>query len=82
MQCGTPVITSNDTAFPEVVGSAGIMVDPKDGDAISQAMLRVLTDTTLRQRLSAEGLERARAFSWQECVEKTVELYRRATETA
>ena len=82
MQCGTPVITSNNTAFPEVVGGAGLMVDPRDGDALSQAMLKVLTDTTLRQRLSAEGLERARAFSWQECAEKTVELYRRATETA
>jgi glycosyltransferase involved in cell wall biosynthesis len=78
MQCGTPVITSNTTAFPEVVGDAGLMVDPKDEDALCQAMLRVITDGNLREQLSTKGLERAKQFSWANCAAHTVTLYRKA----
>lgn len=78
MQCGIPVITSNTTSLPEVVGDAGIMVDPKDSDALCQAMLRLLTDTTLCEQLSQKGLTRAKGFSWAKCAADTVEVYRKA----
>ena len=78
MQCGTPVITSDDTAFPEVVGDAGLMIDPRDPDALCQAILGLVNDTALRSRLSLKGLERARQFSWARCAEKTVAAYEAA----
>ncbi len=77
MQCGIPVITSNTTSLPEVVGDAGIMVDPDDVEALSQAMLDVLTSSALRQELIAKGLQRARSFSWAKCADDTVEIYRK-----
>jgi glycosyltransferase involved in cell wall biosynthesis len=76
MQCGTPVITSNNTAFPEVVGDAGLMVDPMDADALCQTILTLVRDGALRQRLSLRGLERSQKFSWASCAEGTVAAYR------
>lgn len=78
MQCGAPVITSNTTSLPEVVGDAAITVDPSDGDALCDAILRVLSDTQLRADLRRKGLARARDFSWARCAGQTVELYRTA----
>lgn len=78
MQCGTPVITSNNTAFPEVIGDAGLMVDPTDRDALCQTILTVVSDDALRRRLSLKGLERSRGFSWANCAAKTVACYRKA----
>jgi glycosyltransferase involved in cell wall biosynthesis len=78
MQCGTPVITSNTTSLPEVVGDAGILVDPKDEDALCQAMLSLLTDEALWQELSQKGLERSKHFSWAKCAADTVEVYKTA----
>lgn len=78
MQCGAPVITSNTTSLPEVVGDAAITVDPSDEDALCDAMLRVLSDADLRDGLRAKGLRRAQDFSWTRCADRTVELYRAA----
>jgi glycosyltransferase involved in cell wall biosynthesis len=64
MACGTPVIASNVSSLPEVVGDAGLLVDPTDTDAIADAMVRLLTDDSLRSDLKARGLERAAHFSW------------------
>ena len=75
MACGTPVITSNTSSLPEVVGDAGIMIDPYDVDGLVQAMHSILRDDTLKQELSKKGLERARKFSWKLCAEKTVKVY-------
>ena len=60
MACGTPVITSNTSSLPEVVGDAGIMVDPLDVKALADAIERVVTDDTLRSDLRARGIERPR----------------------
>jgi glycosyltransferase involved in cell wall biosynthesis len=79
MQCGTPVICSNATSLPEVVGEAGILVHPKDEEALCQAMLRLLNSSSLRQELSAAGIQRAGNFSWQKCVQETIAAYRHAT---
>lgn len=78
MQCGTPVITSNSTSLPEVVGDAGILVGPTDEDALCQSMLNILCDSGLCQELSQKGLERASQFSWAKCAADTVEVYKAA----
>lgn len=71
MACGTPVIVSNVSAMPEILGEAwtgkmaGLMVSPYDEGALAEAMARMLRDATLREKLRAQGLERAREFSWQ-----------------
>lgn len=76
MACGTPVIASNTSSLPEVVGDAGILVDPYDIDSICDAMARILREVDLRSRLSLEGLRRAPAFSWQNAASRTLEVYR------
>lgn len=81
MQCGVPVITSNTSSLPEVVGDAGIMVDPNDGDALSQAMLDLYRDDAKRVVFSAEGISRAKKFTWKKCADKTVEAYRTALDS-
>jgi glycosyltransferase involved in cell wall biosynthesis len=76
MQCGLPVITSNTSSLPEVVGDAGIMVDPKDEDALCQAMLALLNDPSLREHFIIKGLERSQQFSWSKCAAETVAIYK------
>lgn len=78
MACGTPVLTSNTTALPEVVGAAGLMVDPTDEDGLCDAMLKVLGNEQLRQQLARNSLARAAHFSWARCAEDTVKAYRTA----
>lgn len=75
MQCGVPVIVSNTTSLPEVVGDAGILVNPSDQDAISHAMYQIYHDEQFRTILSQKSLERARLFTWQKFIDKTVETY-------
>ena len=70
MKCGAPVITSNVSSLPEVVGDAGIMIDPADGDAFVRALMRIYSDENFRAELSKKGLSRAKEFSW----EKTAEV--------
>jgi glycosyltransferase involved in cell wall biosynthesis len=75
MACGIPVICSNRASLPEVVGDAGILVEPTDVRAIADAMERVFTDGALRARMSAAGLERAKLFPWKRTAEETLALY-------
>ena len=82
MQCGTPVICTNVTSLPEVVGTAGIMVDPLDEDALCQAILDVYRNSNLRRQLIVRGLERARQFSWERCATDTLDTYRVAPAAA
>lgn len=77
MACGTPVVTSNTSSLPEVVGDAAIMVDPYDVDAISEAMARVLSDPALAEDLRQRGLLQAEQFSWQKMAEETIEVYKK-----
>ncbi len=78
MMCGVPVITSNSSSMPEVVGNAGITVDPYDIPALAMAIDHVLTDDMLRTTLIRKGLERAKFFSWQKCAEETASVYEEA----
>ncbi len=75
MACGTPVITSNLSALPEVVGDAGVLVDPKDVDALAVAMWRILSDEPLRASLISKGFKRAAVFSWEKAAQETWALY-------
>lgn len=75
MASGTPVITSNVSSLPEVVGDAALMIDPYEPEAIADAMQRVLDDEALRADLSRRGLARAREFSWERSVARVREIY-------
>lgn len=70
MACGTPVIASRTTSLPEVVGDAGVLIDPTDIDDIHRAIERVLGDAELRRRMRALGLLRARRFCWEGVAER------------
>jgi glycosyltransferase involved in cell wall biosynthesis len=76
MQCGTAVIGSSTSSLPEVVGDAGLTVDPLDLDALAEAMLALYRDDALRVRLGARALQRAAAFSWTRCGDETLAAYR------
>ncbi len=80
MACGTPVIVSNSSSLPEVVGGAGVIVPPDDRPALQEALHELLSNPGLRERLKARGLARARYFSWAKAARRTVEVYRRALE--
>jgi glycosyltransferase involved in cell wall biosynthesis len=76
MACGTPVIASNTSSLPEVIGDAGIMVDPTNVEAIAKAMDQLLDDAALRNRLKQVGIERASKFTWEQtaqCLLKALE---------
>jgi len=75
MNCGTPVIVSNTSALPEVVGDAAMMIDPHDIDGLTVAMWRLLTEEELRQDLIEKGFKRAKNFSWLEAAQKTLAVY-------
>lgn len=77
MSFDCPVVCSNSSSIPEVVGDAAVFFDPDASDSIGWAMERVLSDAALRQTLIARGRERIKMFSWQRCAEETVNVYRR-----
>jgi len=76
MACGTPVLTSNLSALPEVAGDAGLLIDPYDTDAIAQGLVDLLDHQERREELARRGLERARRFTWRQVAEQTVRVYR------
>ncbi|MBO0687369.1 MAG: glycosyltransferase, partial [Candidatus Dormibacteraeota bacterium] len=71
MACGTPVVAADASSVPEVVGEAGVLVDPGDVEGWTRALERVLEDDDLRRRLRARGLERAARFTWSRTAELT-----------
>ncbi len=78
MQCGVPVITSNTSSLPEVVGDAGILLDPHDRDGLCQSLLALYGNPTLQEELCATSLARARLFNWERCVQEILAGYRTA----
>jgi glycosyltransferase involved in cell wall biosynthesis len=77
MACGVPVITTNISSMPEVVGTAGLLVPPNDEAALSQAIQQVLGDDELRQRLREAGPQRAAGFTWRHTADNTLKIYER-----
>jgi glycosyltransferase involved in cell wall biosynthesis len=79
MACATPVVTSNRSALPEVVGDAGVTVDPDRAEELADAMVRLLRDDDWRAELRLRGPARAGRFSWDLAAQRTVEAYRQVT---
>jgi glycosyltransferase involved in cell wall biosynthesis len=77
MSCGAPVLTGNLTSLPEVVGDAGLTVDPFDIGALAEGLARLIDDDALRADLRERGLTRARRFDWRETARMTLQVYRR-----
>lgn len=77
MACGVPVIASSTSSLPEVVGDAGILVDPEDAGAIAEAMRRLADDPALRARFRDAGRARSREFTWRRTAELTARAYER-----
>jgi glycosyltransferase involved in cell wall biosynthesis len=75
MACGTPVIASNSSSLPEVVGDAGLMAPPHDANAFAEAIVRVLDDGALREALRERGLAQAARFTWRTTAERTLAAY-------
>lgn len=82
MACGAPVVCSNRASLPEVVGSAGVQVDPMDTDRLGHAILRVLTSREHRDDLRARGLAHVRQFNWEQVAAETSALYAEVTGTS
>jgi len=76
MACRCPVITSNETACPEVSGNAALLVNPRSVDQIAQAMNRLVEDKPLRYYLRQRGLARAQQFTWRDSAKKHLEVFR------
>lgn len=75
MACGTPVITSNVSSLPEVVGNSGVLINPFDEKDIATGMIRVLENETIKDRLSRAGIERAKEFNWDNTAKATIDVY-------
>ncbi|MGZ3585342.1 MAG: glycosyltransferase family 4 protein, partial [Ktedonobacterales bacterium] len=81
MACGAPVVCSDRTSLPEVVGTAGILVNPEDPDRLGAALQRVLTTPQLQDDLRARGLARVKQYSWDQAAVETSTLYAEVTGT-
>ncbi len=80
MACGVPVICSNASSLPEVVGEGGILFEPRDVGALAAALTRVLADPGLCAQLRERGLARARKFSWERAARETLAVYQSVVE--
>jgi glycosyltransferase involved in cell wall biosynthesis len=75
MASGTPIITSNITSIPEVVGDAGILIDPTNLKQMEMSMVKLIDDQSLRLDLIAKGFKQVTNFSWQNMAKQTLEVY-------
>ncbi len=73
---GTPVVTSRGTSTEEVIGDAGVVVDPDQPEEIANALSRVVADDDLADELTRTGRARAAEMTWVRCAERMVEVYR------
>jgi glycosyltransferase involved in cell wall biosynthesis len=80
MACGTPVVVSNRGSLPEVVGPAGVLVDPETPEAIAAGLAGVLSDPEQQRRLAQAGLAQAATFSWERTARETRAVYRMVVE--
>jgi glycosyltransferase involved in cell wall biosynthesis len=77
MACGTPIIASNTSCIPEIVGDAGVLVNPYNVEEVASALLNLAEDPELKAELSSKGIQRAGRFKWEHTIRKTIEVYRR-----
>ncbi|MBN1679349.1 MAG: glycosyltransferase family 4 protein [Anaerolineae bacterium] len=76
MACGTPSVVANRSSLPEVIGEAGVLVDPDDTDDLAHAIQRLLGDAALYERLRTAGLARAATFTWHKTASVVLQVYR------
>ncbi len=76
MACGIPVVTSNASSLPEVVGDAALVVSPDDTSGLAEAIVRVLRTPSLRTEMCERGLAQAAKFSWARAARETLDVYR------
>ena len=81
LSCGCPVITSNLSSLPEVAGDAALLVDPRRPAKIAEAIHRLLSQPTLRKKLSEKALSQAKRFSWEKTARQTLQVYQEALHT-
>lgn len=74
MKCGVPVIASNNSSLPEIIGNAGILIDNEKPDEIFRAMREILENTKLREILVKKGLEKSKEFNWRKTAKKTLHI--------
>jgi glycosyltransferase involved in cell wall biosynthesis len=79
MACGTPVVTSNLSALPEVVGTSGVLVDPRDPEEIALGVHRLLSNSKLASSLVKAGLERSSHFTWENAAEQLMAVFQELT---
>lgn len=75
MACGTPVVASNVTSLPEIIGDAGILFDPFKVEEMADKIYMVLSDRNIREELIKKGLNRAKEFSWRQTAAKTLSVF-------
>ena len=75
MACGTPVISSNTSSLVEVVGDAGILVNPRDTDRLAIEMHHLIINSNVREALIKKGLERVKRFTWERAAQETLQVY-------
>lgn len=80
MASGIPVVASNRGSLPEIIGDAGLLVDPSDYEGMAKTVADVLEQQPLRGRLSEAGLKRARLFTWVKTAQQTLQVYRKVYE--
>jgi glycosyltransferase involved in cell wall biosynthesis len=74
MACGTPVVTANTTAIPEVAGDAALLVDPTSAEQIANSIEKIVNDNSLRLCLRNKGLARAAQFSWEQTKDRVKQV--------
>ena len=80
MACGTPVIGSNVSSLPEVIGDVGLQVDPRSVDDIARALRQMIEQPELRERSIGLGLERAKLFTWDKAARELLSIYDRVVQ--
>jgi glycosyltransferase involved in cell wall biosynthesis len=75
MACGCPVVTSNVSSIPEIVGDAGVLINPDNEEEMLKAIVSIISDANIRENMRRKGLDRARHFSWEAAARKTLKVY-------
>ncbi len=76
MSCGVPVVTSQVSSLPEIVGKAGLLIDPHQPETIASGILNVLSDRQLQEQMRDNGYRQAQKFSWERTAQETYQVYR------
>ncbi len=80
MACGVPVVVADRASLPEVVGAAGLLIDPDRPELLADGLYSALTDLALRERLRRDGITRAATFTWRRTAEIALDVYRHVLE--